>query len=135
MGKKDISQSNFFDNKERFADLFNGILFGGRQVIHASELEDTDSVMVLDREDHSHKIIADKVRKWHGSYISILIQENQSYIDYGMVIRVMKEEAACYDRQRKSGFTARQWTFSCQCTLLRCRFVLLRRYHLTSDTS
>ena len=104
MGKKDINQSNFFDNKERFADIFNGVLFKGKEIIQATELGEADSVMVMDRGDYSHKIIADKVRKWHGIYISVLMQENQSYIDYAMVIRVMKEEAACYDNQRRKGY-------------------------------
>ena len=60
MGKKDINQSNFFDNKERFADIFNGVLFKGKEIIQATELEEADSVMVMDRGDYSHKIIADK---------------------------------------------------------------------------
>ncbi len=39
MGKADIAVKNWLGNNERFADLFNGIVFGGRQVISPEELE------------------------------------------------------------------------------------------------
>ena len=47
------------------------------------------------------KIIPDKVRKWRGIYIAVLSMENQSKVDYRMVFRAMKSEAAYYERQWK----------------------------------
>ena len=50
------------------------------------------------------KVICDKIRKWKGRYISIMVLENQSYVDYGMVFRVMESEAIGYGKQRKDRF-------------------------------
>ena len=38
MGKKDISVNRWLSDKERFADLFNGSLFEGRQFIDPQKL-------------------------------------------------------------------------------------------------
>ena len=37
MGKADISVNNWLEEKERFADLFNGVIFEGKQVIQPNE--------------------------------------------------------------------------------------------------
>ncbi len=42
MGKADIAVKNWLSDRERFADLFNGTVFGGRQVVLPEELEDMD---------------------------------------------------------------------------------------------
>lgn len=105
MGKKDLWQSDYFDDKTRFADLFNGVLFHGKEIIKSTELDDVDSTIVHHFQNQSPvKIICDKVRKWNGQYLSVLILENQSYIDYGMVLRVIREESATYETQRKHFF-------------------------------
>ena len=46
MGQKDLSQSDFFEDKRRFADVFNGVLFEGREVMKPEELEADDSVVI-----------------------------------------------------------------------------------------
>ena len=46
MGKADIAVKNWLSDNERFADLFNGMIFGGRQVVRPEELEN------MDRETH-----------------------------------------------------------------------------------
>lgn len=38
------------------------------------------------------KVICDKARKWKGKHLAILPLENQSYVDYRMVLRIMQEE-------------------------------------------
>ena len=43
MGKKDLWQSDYFDDKRRFADMMNGALFHGKQVMKAEELGDADA--------------------------------------------------------------------------------------------
>ncbi|MBM6752670.1 transposase, partial [Mediterraneibacter glycyrrhizinilyticus] len=40
MGKADIAVKNWLSDKERFADLFNGTVFGGKQVVLPENLED-----------------------------------------------------------------------------------------------
>ena len=105
MGQKDLYQSDFYDDNGRFADVFNGVLFAGREVIKPEELQEADSVQVsLSGKSSGKKIIADKVRKWKGNYVSIMVLENQSYVDYGMVFRVMEAEAIGYSSQKKERF-------------------------------
>ena len=79
MGKQDDFQSHYFENKQRFADIYNGCLFGGRQLMKPEDLEEADSVVVLPPlNTKATKVIADKVRKWKGYYASVLILESQS---------------------------------------------------------
>lgn len=105
MGKKDDFQSDYFENKKRFADAFNGCLFGGKEFMKAEELEEADSVIIIPSlEEKSTKVICDKIRKWKGNYVSILTIESQSYIDYRMVLRVMKDDLANYEKQRKQAY-------------------------------
>ena len=102
MGQQDLYQSDFYEDKSRFADAFNGVLFNGREVMKPEELETDDSVMAsIHGEDTGKKVICDKIRKWKGKYISIFALENQSYVDYRMVFRVMQSEVTGYDKQRK----------------------------------
>ena len=101
MGKQDDFQSHYFENKQRFADIYNGCLFGGRQLMKPEDLEEADSVVVLPSlNTKATKVIADKVRKWKGYYASVLILESQSYIDYRMVLRAMRNDLLNYEKQR-----------------------------------
>lgn len=47
MGKQDDFQSHYFENKKRFADIYNGCLFGGKELMKPEDLEEADSVIVL----------------------------------------------------------------------------------------
>lgn len=105
MGKKDDYQSHYFENKKRFADIYNGCLFGGKELMKPEDLEETDSVIVIPSQDiASTKVICDKIRKWKGYYASILVLESQSYIDYRMVLRAMKDDLANYEKQRTQAY-------------------------------
>ena len=44
MGKYDTCMREFLQNKERFADFFNGCCFQGEQVIRAEELQDASEM-------------------------------------------------------------------------------------------
>ena len=109
IGQKDLYESDFYEDKARFADAFNGALFGGEKIVKAEELEEADSVIVsLQNRKAGKKVICDKIRKWKGKYISIMVLENQSYIDYGMVFRVMESEVIGYEKQRKERFLTKR---------------------------
>lgn len=109
MGQKDLYESDFYEDKVRFADVFNGVLFEGNEVVKPEELEEIDSVQVsLQNRKTGKKVICDKIRKWKGKYVSIMVLENQSYVDYGMVFRVMETEAIGYGKQRKERFLAKR---------------------------
>ena len=78
------------------------MLFDGKEIMKPEELEVEDSVMVSFRsEDSGKKVICDKIRKWKGRYVSVMVLENQTYVDYRMVLRVMEAEVMGYDKQRK----------------------------------
>lgn len=53
MGKKDLWQSDYFDKNDRFADIFNGILFGDNRVILPDELSETDGEIISTSETGS----------------------------------------------------------------------------------
>ena len=102
MGQMDLQQSEYFDSNVRFADACNGILFQGEPVIKPEELEECDSVFVqLFDTQKGKRMIADKVKKWKGQHLAILPLENQTYVDYRMVFRVMQEEVMAYEKQHK----------------------------------
>lgn len=97
---------NKYESKTRFADLFNGSIFRGKEVIKEEELSELDSVLIMEKNDQNRrktKIIADKSYLWRGICTSVMILESQSYIDYGIVLRVIKDEVAAYDKQRRQG--------------------------------
>lgn len=105
MGKKDLWQCDYFDDKGRFADMFNGVMFQGNPVMKEEELEEADSKLVHHEESgEAVSVIRDKGYKWKGQHVSICILENQSYVDYRMVFRVMLEESVSYIKQQKKVF-------------------------------
>lgn len=105
MGKSDEYQFDYLDDNERFADQVNGALFKGRQVVKPDELEEADAQAVyLGKEAGvrgNFKTVADKVRMWRGKLLHILAVENQSHVDYHMVLRNMLSESLSYQRQWK----------------------------------
>lgn len=103
MGKKDITLKDYFSDRRRYADLLNGSVFCGRQMIKAEELQDADTVQsksdsggVLERTND----IAMKQTK-EGNIFAVWVVANQEMVDYSMPVRVMLQEALAYDRQLK----------------------------------
>ena len=109
MGKYDMCMKEYLQDKRRFADLFNGSCFQGKQVIRAEDLEEASENYVAAEEKQPGKplqkgteIIRDvKMRYRSGMILQVLAVENQSYIDYGMPVRCMGYDAAEYSRQLK----------------------------------
>lgn len=103
MGKKDITLKDYFSDAARYADLLNGSVFQGKQVICAGELQDadtaqakSDALAVLERtNDIAMKQIKD------GSIFAVWVVANQEKVDYSMPARVMMQEALAYDKQLK----------------------------------
>ena len=159
MGKYDTCMQEYLQNKQYFADLFNGCFFHGRPVICASELTEASEGYVVDqdntitsekplaavkvkkggdedcfqcsgdrtldqatvsdaagteiqieksrprpgrRRDTKAKLMRDvKMQLRSGTVLQVLAVENQSYINYGMPVRIMRYDAAEYNRQMK----------------------------------
>ena len=98
MGKQDIAQKNYLANNARFADLFNGTLYHGRQVIDASDLNDANPVLSMVEGNCIIEKICDQMQK---NKFCIWVLENQTTINYAMPIHVMLKEAMEYDSQRR----------------------------------
>ena len=109
MGKYDTCMKEFLQNKDRFADLFNGCCFQGRQIIRAEDLrEASENYVITDKRlpgktrQKDTEIIRDvKMVLGSGMVLQVLAVENQSYIDYAMPVRCMGYDTAEYRRQLK----------------------------------
>lgn len=103
MGKQDIRLSEYFSDKERFSDIFNGVLFSGRQIINKNYLEAADSEIRVVSRKGIIKRLRDKTMYYkRRCCMFVMVLENQRSIDYGMVIRNMVDESMEYDYQRRS---------------------------------
>lgn len=101
MGKIDIYESDYLENSEIFADLVNGVLYGGEQVVKPQELGEQDGELrsILGR--NVKKTIRDKVKLWNGMALTVFSVESQTRVDYRMVVRAMLAESMGYDKQCK----------------------------------
>mgnify|MGYP001056854445 CR=1 FL=1 len=101
MGKTDVCESDYLENAEIFADLVNGVLYQGKQVVKPHELSEQDGELRSILGKDVKKTIRDKVRLWRGTVIAVLAVENQTKVDYRMVVRAMLAESMAYDKQWK----------------------------------
>ena len=109
MGKTDKRQKLYFEDRRRFADIWNGTVFGGEQVIPWEELDEKNTVLThvddvgkartgaeADTERTADLIMK---RMRDGRELAILILENQTKMDYSMPARIFLEEALAYEKQ------------------------------------
>lgn len=107
MGKGNAAVKQWMSNRARFADLFNGIIFQGKQVILPEELEptETESDILLEGKDGSIKSVQrhrDIVMNWkNGIRLVVLACENQARIHYAMPVRNMVYDGLSYTEQIK----------------------------------
>ena len=103
VGRKDIGLKTYFRDSVRYADLWNGGVFQGRQVLKAEELQEITPVYAkADRDavlERAGDLVMMQSRK--GERYAILAMEHQEKIDYSMPARIMIQEALAYDRQLK----------------------------------
>lgn len=101
MGKKDLSLKSYLSDPARYADVYNGSVFGGMQVLRAEQLEKAESVQVKSGGGISLERICDLVmrQKNGGELYAIWILENQETVDYSMPVSILLREALEYDRQ------------------------------------
>lgn len=104
MQEKDITTTEYFEDPERFADLVNGFLFDGDQMINAQDVYEIDRV-ISKKWKKSEWIraqikIRDLMRQVDfGMQVVLIALENQSDIHYAMPVRVMSADAAVYENQ------------------------------------
>ena len=105
MGKNDIAVNQWFANKERFADLFNAVLFGGKQEIQPESLVrlNNEASIILQHKDEKEspvKRYRDLVMRWNdGMDFVILAGENQDKVHYRMPVRTMIYDGISYMNQ------------------------------------
>ena len=97
---KDKTMKEFLENNAYFVDFFNAYFFDGQKVLKPENCEELDSEMNdanMDLEKH-----VDVIRKYNdGNLYSAFIIENQSRVDYSMVVRAATYEYVAYERMLK----------------------------------
>ncbi len=88
MGKGNAAVKQWLGNPRRFADLFNGIVFQGKQVILPEDLHlatgETD-ILVSDKNKKAKEVqrYRDIIMRWEqGAYLVLLACENQENVHY-----------------------------------------------------
>ena len=108
MGIKDASIKSWLRDSKRFADLFNGIIFGGKQVILPEKLEEINSESNIVLTDKNNKLKAveryrDIIMRWSDNvYLVLLALEVQDKIHYAMPVRKMLYDALSYTDQMRN---------------------------------
>ena len=98
--EKDLVEYTYLSDNVRYADLFNGVLFGGKEVIVPERLQGEDTKLVLSSEDGKKGRYRDVIRKYEsGVSYTILGVENQEVVDYTMPFRIMEYEFGEYSKQ------------------------------------
>lgn len=109
MGKVDVAAREYLGDKDRFADAFNYLLYGGRSVIRADALRPLDSSGVVTAAKAGRRAkptskMRDTVKVWQameGGNVAyaILGIEEQTYACREMPVRCMLYDAMTYDQQ------------------------------------
>ena len=94
--KPDIQLKKFFEHDDRFLSLFNAYFYQGESVLKEEYLSPDDSEVV--------KLVAsnhiDVIRRYkENEYFALFVLENQSKVDYGMVVRVLRYISLLYERE------------------------------------
>ena len=110
--KPDVVIKNYWNDNERFADLYNAVLFRGKQVIRAEELKevDTDESYVFEHKEYAESMkasrdnikVAEKICADHGIQLALLGMEGQEHIHYAMPMRTMGYDYGVYKKQYES---------------------------------
>lgn len=99
--KTDVIFKEFWRQNERFADLFNTVIFKGKQVIHPENLSemDTDVSGTIEMKDYKETLTRtrDIVKKTaHGVEFIVMGIENQEEVHYAMPLRSMIYDSLGY---------------------------------------
>ena len=90
MGKADVNINIWLSEKKRFADLFNGVIYKGKQVIQPEDLEEISPVTSVSLKNRSGKTrnmkkYRDIIMQWknHATLV-LLANESQDKVHYAM---------------------------------------------------
>ena len=101
MGEKDIRLKMYLSDEDRYADLWNGSMFQGKEVVKPQELEEISPVLDVAEKTEVEEMLRDVVMKQSltGQKFALWTVENQEHVDYGMPVRIMRQEAMAYGEQ------------------------------------
>ena len=102
MGQKDISEKTFIALNDVFADIFNVLVFGGKQLMKEEELSNQSPLSQYKADDELlHEQERDTFKLWHGHGVNLLLAgiENQTEPDKDMPFRVIGYDGAAYRSQ------------------------------------
>lgn len=104
MGKKNVIFNTYISQNDRFADLFNGIIFRGRQIVRPDALTELDSKAWRNEGQKAscHEYLRDHVKLWHycGKKI-ILGLEPEENVHFALPVKYMNYESIQYDKEYK----------------------------------
>ncbi len=107
----DTILKNYWRDNNQFADLFNAVLFEGKQIIFPNELEDidTEESSVMEHRSYAESIKASrdniKISKRSTSFDAEFVMlgiESQEHVHYAMPMRVMVYDYGIYKKQYDS---------------------------------
>ena len=102
MGEQDSTEKVLEDYNDVFADIVNGLLFYGKEIIHEDQLVNTKDKSQYKADDTKlHEQERDIAKFWKKRKIRIALCgiENQTDIDIDMPLRVMGYDGAAYRSQ------------------------------------
>lgn len=108
MGQKDIEEKLLADYDDVFADIVNGLLFGGETIIQPEDLITAQPISQYKAEDGKlHEQERDLAKYWSRAKLKIALfgLENQSVVDKMMPFRVIGYDGASYRAQLLDGKT------------------------------
>lgn len=99
--RPDVIFKNFWRENDRFASLFNTVVFGGNEVIKPEELSelDTDVSNIVEFGEYKETLTRARdivKRAAYGVDFVIMGIENQTRVHYGMPLRVMIYDSLGY---------------------------------------
>lgn len=105
MGQGNAAVKQWIERPDRFADLFNGYVFQGEQVILPEELElvsGESDILLTDKEGKVREIARhrDIIMRWKREAVFVMLAcENQEEVHYAMPVRNMVYDGLAYTDQ------------------------------------
>ena len=107
MREKDAVSNVFFKDPARVADLLNGYIYHGQQVVNAENVQNLGERVYrikgkygkVKAEELTLDVVSEVIQRMQ---VSIVCLQNQSDVHYAMPVRVMNEEAARYHEEWKA---------------------------------
>ena len=102
MAEKDIAEKTFMALNDVFADVYNGLLFDGEDVIKPEDLEEVTGFSQYKADDSVlHEQERDVIKQWkgHGINFAFVGIENQTKPDKDMPFRIIGYDGANYRSQ------------------------------------